>query len=171
MKRLYFLIPDVDIAKRVVDELLLARIPERHIHVVAKDHHMLREHHIPEAGLLQESDVVPAIEKGMAAGGVTGLVAGVVAVTFPPAGLVLGGGAILATTIAGAAFGSVVAPMIGISAPNQRLEQFEEAVEAGELLMILDVPKSDVDKVNELVRTHHPDVDIEGMEPTVPPFP
>ncbi len=171
MRRLYFLIPNADIAKRVVDELLLARIPERHIHVVAKDHHILREHGIPEAGLLQESDVVPAIEKGMAAGGVTGLVAGVVAVTFPPAGLVLGGGAILATTIAGAAFGSVVAPMIGISAPNKRLKQFEKAVEAGELLMILDVPKSDVDKVNELVRTHHPDVHIEGTDPRVPPFP
>jgi hypothetical protein len=69
MRRLYFLIPDVELAKRVVDELLLARVPERRIHIVAKDHRLLQENAVPEAGLLQESDVLPAIEKGLAAGG------------------------------------------------------------------------------------------------------
>lgn len=171
MRRLYFLIPEADTAKRVVDELLLERISEKQIHVVAKDHHLLQEHGIPEAGLLQESDVVPAIERGLAAGGTTGLVAGLVAVTFPPAGLVLGGGAILATTIAGAAFGAVVGPMIGISAPNSQLKQFQEAVEAGQLLLIVDVPKDKVDRICELVKSHHERVDIKGTEPTVPMFP
>ena len=37
MRRLYFLLPDLDVAHKVVDELLLARIEERHIHVIAKD--------------------------------------------------------------------------------------------------------------------------------------
>ena len=31
MKRIYFLVPTVEIAKTIVDELLLARIEERHI--------------------------------------------------------------------------------------------------------------------------------------------
>jgi len=171
MRRLYFLIPDVELAKRVVDELLLARVPERRIHIVAKDHRLLQENAVPEAGLLQESDVLPAIEKGLAAGGAAGLLAGLVAVTLPPAGLVLGGGAILGTTMAGAAFGSLVAPMIGISARSSRLKAFEAALEAGELLMIVDVPKNDVARVRELVEAHHPEVDIGGTEPTVPPFP
>ena len=37
MRRLYFLLPDVATARTVVDELLLARIEERHIHVIAKE--------------------------------------------------------------------------------------------------------------------------------------
>jgi hypothetical protein len=35
---------------------------------------------------------VPALQRGVAAGGLAGLLAGALAVTFPPAGLVLGGG-------------------------------------------------------------------------------
>jgi hypothetical protein len=61
--------------------------------------------------------------------------------------------------------------MIGISARSSRLKAFEAALEAGELLMIVDVPKNDVARVRELVEAHHPEVDIGGTEPTVPPFP
>ncbi len=171
MKRLYFLIPDIEHTKRCVDELLLARIPEQQIHVVAKDHKKLQENEIPEAGLLQESDVVPAIARGIAVGGATGLLAGLAAVTFPPAGLVFGGGAIAATTLAGSSFGAFVAPMIGVSAPNSQLKKFEDAIASGELLMLIDVPEKDVDKISELVRSHHPDVEIKGTAPEVPMFP
>jgi len=94
-----------------------------------------------------------------------------VAVTFPPAGLVLGGAAVLGTTVAGAAFGTLVAPMIGISARSSRLKAFEAALDAGELLMIVDVQKNDVARVSELVQAHHPDVAIGGTESKVPPFP
>ncbi len=37
MRRLYFLLPNLDVTHKVVDELLLARIEERHIHVIAKE--------------------------------------------------------------------------------------------------------------------------------------
>jgi hypothetical protein len=47
MRRLYFLVPEVETAKTIVDELLLARIEERHIHIVAKDHHALEQAHLP----------------------------------------------------------------------------------------------------------------------------
>ncbi len=171
MRRLYFLVPDAEKAARIVEELLLRRVPERRIHVVAKDHHLLKTHRIPEAGLLQESDLVPSIERGVAAGGTAGLVAGLLAVTFPPAGLVLGGGAVLGGAVAGAAFGAVVGPMIGISVPNSQLKSFEEAIEGGQLLLIVDVAKQDVGPVTELVKSHHDDVDIKGVEPTVPRFP
>lgn len=171
MRRLYFLIPTIDSAQKIVDELLLARIEERHIHIVAKDHHALEVAHLPEAGLLQESDFVPALERGLTMGGATGLVAGIVAVTFPPAGLVLGGGAILATSLLGAGLGAWVASMIGVSIPNTQLDRFHEAVEQGQLLMLIDVPKARVDEITDLVKSHHPEASVEGTEPTIPAFP
>ena len=100
MRRLYFLLPTVDSAKTIVDELLLARIEERHIHIVASDHHALSEAHLPEASLLQESDFVPAVERGIAIGGATGVVAGIAAITL--GGVALAGGAILGIGLAGA---------------------------------------------------------------------
>ena len=86
MRRLYFLLPGVDSAKTIVDELLLARIEERHIHIAAKDHHALTDANLPEANLLQESDFVPAVERGLALGGATGVVAGIAAVAIPAVG-------------------------------------------------------------------------------------
>ena len=171
MRRLYFLIPDVECAKKLVDELLLARVEERHIHIVAKDHTELEKAHLPEAGLFEESDFVPALERGLAAGGATGLLAGIAAVTFPPAGLILGGGAILATSLLGAGLGAWVSSMIGSSVPNRQLDRFHDAIEQGQLLMLIDVPKTRVDEIAELVRSHYPQAHVEGTEPTIPAFP
>ena len=35
MKRIYFLVPNIEITRKVVNDLLLARIDERHLHVLA----------------------------------------------------------------------------------------------------------------------------------------
>lgn len=169
MRRLYFLVPDLDSAKKIVDELLLARVEERHIHVIAKEGTPLEN--LPEASFLQKTDFVPALERGLAVGGATGVLAGLVAMTFPPAGLVLGGGALLSVALAGAGFGAWLSSMIGASVPNSRLKQFEDAIEQGEILFLVDVPKSRVEEIDEMVKRHHPEAEIEGTEPTIPPSP
>jgi hypothetical protein len=169
MRRLYFLLPNIEVTRSIVDELLLARIEERHIHVIAKEGTPMED--IPEASLLQKSDFIPALEKGVLGGAYTGILAGLVAAAIPASGLVLGGGILAAMTAAGATVGGLMSSMVGISIPSGRLEKFEDAVKAGEILMLVDVPRQRVDKIEELVKTHHPSVDIEGTEPMVPPFP
>ncbi len=169
MRRLYFLLPTLESASKVTDELLLARIDERHIHVIAREGTEMGT--LPEASLLQKSDVIPAVERGLVVGGVTGALAGVAAVTFPPAGIVLGGGAILATMLAGSGIGAWLSSMIGVDVKNSRITQFEQAVERGEFLFLVDVPKKRVEEIEEMVKSHHPDADIEGTEPHIPAFP
>ena len=171
MRRLYFLIPTVDSAKTIVDELLLARVEQRHMHIAAADHHALMEANLPEANLLQESDFVPAVERGLAIGGATGILAGIAAVALPGVGLALGGGAILGIGLAGAGVGAWLSSMIGISAPSSRLTEFEEAIKNGSLLMMVDVPKPRVDEITDLIKRHHPEAEIEGTEPVIPAFP
>ena len=171
MRRLYFLIPTIDSAKDIVDELLLARIEQRHIHIAAADHHALIEANLPEANLLQESDFVPAVERGLAIGGATGVLAGIAAVALPGVGLALGGGAVLGIGLAGAGLGAWASGMIGISAPSSRLSDFETAIKDGSLLMMVDVPKKQVEEVTEMVKKHHPEANIEGTEPVIPAFP
>jgi hypothetical protein len=61
--------------------------------------------------------------------------------------------------------------MIGISAPNSRLKDFEDAIAKGELLMMVDVPKARVDEITKLVQLHHPEAEVEGTEPVIPAFP
>jgi hypothetical protein len=64
MRRLYFLLPSLSMTNQVVDELLLKRIDDHHIHVVAKEGIPLGD--LPEANLLQKSDFIPAVERGLA---------------------------------------------------------------------------------------------------------
>ena len=169
MRRLYFLLPDVEVAHKLVDELLLARIDERHMHAIAKEGIPMKD--IREASPLQKSDFIPALEKGLVGGAYMGLLAGLVAAAFPPTGLVIGGGAVLAITAAGATVGGLMSSMVGIGLPSGRLEKFEDAIQAGEILMLVDVPRQRADEIEELVKKHHPEADIEGAEPMVPPFP
>jgi len=169
MRRLYFMLPDLDTANTVVDELLLKRVDEHHIHVVAKEGTPMGD--LPEANLLQKSDFIPAMERGLAVGGITGVLAGIAAVTFPPAGLVLGGGAILGTSLAGAGIGAWISGMIGMDVPNTKIEKFEGAIEKGEVLMMIDIPKTRVEEIEALIQQHHPDADMGGTEPHIPAFP
>ena len=169
MRRLYFMVPDIDTANTVVDELLLKRVDDHHIHVVAKEGTPMGD--LPEANLLQKSDFIPAMERGLAVGGITGVLAGIAAVTFPPAGLILGGGAILGTSLAGAGIGAWISGMIGMDVPNTQIEKFESAIEKGEVLMMIDIPKTRVEEIEALIQQHHPDADMGGTEPHIPAFP
>ena len=169
MRRLYFLVPDPAIAKAIVDDLLRARITWHHIHVLAN--HSVALEALPEASLLQRSDVVHALERGVALGGATGAFLGLVALAFPPAGLTIAGGAVVAMTLAGAGFGAWTAAMIGVDEPNARLTRFRDAIRDGQLLLMADVPASREQEIEQLVAQHFPQADLRGAEPTTPIFP
>lgn len=169
MRRIYFLVPDIDVTKRIVDDLLMAKVEERHIHVIAKRGTPLEE--LPEANLLQKSDFIPAVEQGVALGGATGLLAGLVAIALPPASTVIAGGVLLATTLAGAGVGSWLGGMVGMSVGNRRTKEFEDAIEAGHFLVLVDVPSDRVNEIEERVKQHLPEVEVESTEPRVSAFP
>ncbi|QSA96367.1 DUF1269 domain-containing protein [Methylococcus sp. EFPC2] len=162
MRRIYFLAPNVELTRKIVDDLLLARVEERHIHVVGKQDLPLDD--LPEASFLEKTDFVPALEQGIALGGGAGLLAGLVALVLPT-GLILGGGAVFAITLAGAGLGGLMSSMIGISVGNRRIEQFQKAVESGELLVMVDVPRDRVDEIEEIIKKHHPEAECEGVDP------
>jgi len=76
MKRIYFLIPNIEMTRNIVNELLLERVDERHIHILAKRGTDMGN--LPEASYLQKSDLIPALEQGVSVGGFTGLMSGLV---------------------------------------------------------------------------------------------
>lgn len=168
-RRMYFLLPDVKRAKSVFKELLLARVDERHIHVVAKEGTPIGD--LPEATVLQKSDAVHGAGLGLLVGGITGALAGALVMLFPPAGLAMGLGVVLAMALLGAVMGVWVSGMIGASTPSTHLEAFDDEVRRGKVLLIVDVPRDRVDEVSRMIRKHHPEADIRGVDPTIPSFP
>lgn len=168
-RRLYFLLPDIGLVRKVVDELLLARIDEGHIHVLAKDGTPMEG--LPEANILQKSDLIHGMEMGFSIGGLTGFVSALIALGFTEGGLPLGVGGILTMTLGGALMGVWASGMIASDVPNTRLKAFEAAIRSGDILVMVDAPKKRVDEISNMVKGHHPEAEMKGIEPTMPAFP
>jgi hypothetical protein len=169
-RRIYWLLPDLASARRTMDDLLLARISEPHIHFVAREGTDMSGLHA--ANVLQSSDVIRAAQAGLVIGGAVGAVLGVlVALFFPIFGTAPEWGMVAVLSIIGAGFGAWASSMIGVSTPNNRLKRFESAIEQGQILLMVDVPHSRVEEIEARLQALHPEAHLEGVEPNIPAFP
>lgn len=145
-RRIYWLLPDLASATNTLDRLLLARIGERNVRFVGHAGVDLAD--LPAAGVLRTSDVVRSAQAGTTLGAVTAAGAGLVAAghglvdgSSPPWAVV----GLLAT--AGALFGAWIAAVVGLGAPSRGLKCFQPALADGQILMMVDVPRSRVEAV------------------------
>ena len=168
MKRLCFIAPDVEHARAAVEALKGDGIGERDIYVLAKSDTPLEG--LPDSGP-EGDDFLPAFERGVVMGGATGLFLGVAALVFRATSLIAGGGAVLLVGLAGASLGGLLTGIAGASYPSSRLQVFEREIEAGKILIMVDVPKERVEHVNRLIGQVAPDVSVRGLEPRAPLIP
>jgi Protein of unknown function (DUF1269) len=169
-RRIYWLLPDLESARRTMDDLLLARIDERHIHFVAREDADMSGLHA--ANVLQTSDVIRAAEAGLVIGGAAGAVLGaIIAVAYPVFGDKAHWGVIAVLALVGAPFGAWASSMIGVSTPSKRLQRFETQIEQGQVLLMVDVPRGRVEEIEARLKSLHPEVHLEGVEPNIPAFP
>jgi len=172
-KRIYWLLPDHANARRAMNELLLARIGESHIHFMASDEASMDGLHA--ASILQSSDLIGAAQIGSMLGAGIGAATGVLAAYQLDAIIAQFIGTPAAVVVALAAGGAVLgawfASMIGSSAPSRRLRRFEAAMARGEYLLMVDVPNTRIEEIEALLERRHPAGHFEGLEPNVPAFP
>jgi hypothetical protein len=169
-RRIYWLLPDVESARRTMDDLLLAHIEYGQMHFVAREGTDMRGLHA--ANVLQTSDVVRAAEMGLIIGAGVGALAGAVAaVHYPITGYEPQWGMAAALAVAGGLFGTWASSMIGVSTPSKRLKRFEAQIEEGQILLMVDVPMWREEAVEERLRRLHPEAHLEGNEPDIPAFP
>ena len=167
-KRLYFMLADCPSARRMLDEMLLLRIEERHMHFLAKRGTL--PHDMPEASVLQKTDIVHGAQMGLAIGGVAGTLGGVLVVLHPPGGVSLQLVTILITALLGGLFGAWVSSMVGTQVPNSKLKAFHADIARGKVLMMVDVPFGKTQAIREQIAQRHPEAEFGGMEPIVMAF-
>lgn len=168
-RRLYFILPGVQTAEQIENELLMARIPESDIHFLARRGTDMGD--LNEATVVQKTDLLHGMWVGLAAGGATGTLVGAAAYAFLDLASGLGLGAIPLFAMLGAAFGVWASGMVGASIPSARLKSFHGSLEAGNVLLMVDVPKGQMEPVRALIHRHHPEAEDHGPEPTMPVFP
>jgi len=168
-RRLYFLLPDVKSARIAHNELLLAKIDERHQHVIARDGTELED--LPEADLRQKSDIIHGVQIGIVIGGLTGMILSAIAVSMEMIVQGIEVWSIASLTMGGAFLGAFASSMIAINVSNTHLKQFRHDIKAGKILYMVDVRYKRIDEILDLVRGKHPEADIRGFDPQIPAFP
>lgn len=169
-RRLYFLLPDVLSAQRLVDDLLLQRIDARRIHVLGRRGMDLSD--LPEASVLQKTDVIHGAQIGMMLGAALGALCGFLSLLiYPRDQLPLSLAAILIGSLFGGLFGLWAASLAGAAVPNSRLKRFHAWIDGGMILIMVDVPLRDAQRIADLVTRWHPEAVPGGVEPTIPAFP
>ena len=168
-RRLYYLLPDVESARKVMDDLLLARIEERHIHFIAR--HGTPMDGLHEANILQTTDVVHGAQQGALVGAALGCALGLFLVYYVIPDVYWHVPTVVLASIAGAAFGMWTASLAGAAVPNSRHKGFAADIAGGKLLLIVDVPEHKVQEAHELLARIHPEAVDRGVEVNVPVFP
>jgi len=153
----------------VLNDLLLARIEQRYIHFMTSGQELPPD--LPQANLLQKTDVVHGAESGMLVGGALGIALGIIIVLYPFDGLTSQAAIVLIAAVAGVLFGGWSAAMMGVALPNTRLKMFYSDIDHGKILLIVDVPARRIREIEELFSRRHPETRFGGEEPNIPAFP
>ena len=167
--RMYVTLPDLASARRLANDLLLARVEDRYMHFLARRGTDLGELH--EASYLHKTDAVHGAFTGLVLGAIVGICVGTALLWFPPPRLSVELVAVLIAAIVGAVLGMWVAGMIGLQVPNSRLRDFEQEIAEGKILLMLDVPSGRYQEIRDVIARTHPEAVDRGNEATVPAFP
>lgn len=165
MRRIYFLAPDVETTQKIVHELRAEGLEQRYIHIVAK--HDIPLGDLPKASLFEKTDFFPALKRGEALGATTGVLAGLLALRF--AGFAIAGGPVLGVLAYGATIGVMISGLAGLQVGHAKVKSYTDAVERGECLIMIDIPKERIDDICQSISKHYPNAEFEGAESLLPP--
>lgn len=153
MKRLVYAFDSALDARRAVDLLLRNGVTEDHLAVLAREDIQLGEiDRFREASL----DVEPAMVRGIATGGVIGLVVGSLALLFPVFGFAVSLTDVLWVMLGVGLIGAWTSALIGASIPNKVQRTFDREIAEGDVLLRADVPKENVDRISALLADAFP---------------
>lgn len=151
MRRIYFIIPDVPICHRIISELGIIGIPRSNIHALDNNRNDLTG--LPIASKAQQKDRVWFLERFFWNGNLViflialiGLALSTLNSSIPLA---------IATVVV-----MLVTFFLGnwfaTSVPHAHLNEVQPALKHGEIVLMVDVPKTRISEIEQLVSHHNP---------------
>jgi hypothetical protein len=134
-----YLTDRLETAEAMVGGLKDLNIGDEAYRIVSKDTDGVRRHHLHDAGVLEQTDLLHSGERGALIGGALGLAFALSMVFVQPFGVPLSFGAFLATLALFGFFGAWTGGMVGVSHDNYKLAPFHAAIEEGKYLMTIGV--------------------------------
>ncbi|HLQ85290.1 MAG TPA: hypothetical protein VK110_03985 [Salinisphaeraceae bacterium] len=157
--RLYCLVPNLDAARAVRRTLGQADGAARTLRVVARRETLVPD--LPLAGLRERSAIVEAARRGLIMGSIGGLISGLVAAYELPVSFLIRCALVPFGILAGSAFGAFASAMMGIEEPHSTIRPYQEAIEAGQVLILLDVSDAQTRQIKDMIRQNHADTIVD----------
>lgn len=132
--RSVFSAPDLASAHAAMEAALQAGIPDDDIALIARED--IEHDSIPDHLMTGCTDFYPAALRGVACGGGTGVVLGLVAAAIPPLGVTLTGAGAMA--LAAAAIGGWTGALVGSEVPDVVHRRFKSEIASGHILVVID---------------------------------
>jgi hypothetical protein len=171
MKRLYYLVDDLETTEQVSNALHTAGVTDWNFHAVSRDEAGLYQHHIHSAATYQQLDFIYTGERWAMAGAGIGLLVGIICEAVQPLPVHVDWLTVALFTLVCAGFGAWLGGMVGFSRENYKLAPFHEQIEAGKTLVFVDAPKAQIGTLQSLLRNRFPKVEYLGMDsPFINPF-
>jgi LytS/YehU family sensor histidine kinase len=157
-KKLFCILPNTEGCKFLISQLKNIGVSETDIRVVNNQDSSLEDLH--KATQLQKTELAHGIKLGVSVGCLAGLLGGILAVIFPPSGVIPDEAAILLiiTTLTGGFFGGFVSALIAAALSSHTLEDCHNAIVNGNTLLVLNVPIHHFNDRIALIKTLYPEV-------------
>lgn len=140
--------PDVATAQHALQAARDAGVANEDLSLIARSDIELEA--IPDERKEAKTDFLPAAARGAAGGGAAGLLAGLVAIAIPPIGITLAGVGVM--TLAGALVGTWSSALVGATVPDPVRRRFEDEIQAGRILVIVDAEQPALDQADGALR-------------------
>lgn len=151
MKRLYYVIENINDAEKVSETLHQAGISDWNFHVLCQqaEDAELEVHHIHGASLLHQLDILHSGEQGLLIGVAGGVLLATLmyhlSVDFSWLNWVL-------VAIACSMFGAWSGGLIGATKPNYQLKHFDKFIKQGKFVALIDTAKQQERRIKSILR-------------------
>ena len=166
MKRLYYLTHSVDEADCLISDLRRAGVGEWRIHGLSTDDAGLYHHHIHPAHFFQRYDLVHLGERGALIGFTLSVIWSLGVHTMQLIPDSFGLPEAIFTTLLFTLFGAWSGGLAGISRLNYRIARFQDDIDSGACLVLVDVPRRKVAKIRRSIQCRHPGAILAGHSST-----
>jgi len=156
-KKFYYVLPNTECCKVLVNSLKKTGLGDKDIRLVTRENTELTN--LPKVIDLRETELTYGLWLGLSIGCIAGFLGGILAMMFPPNGVMLTMyvALLLVTTVTGTFFGGFVSAIIAMDIPNHTLEKIQYAIAEGKVLLMLNIPLCRFDNRIAKIMNYHPE--------------
>ncbi|MDP8984431.1 MAG: hypothetical protein M3N97_05215 [Pseudomonadota bacterium] len=165
MKCIYFLTPTLASTDQVSADLHSVGVKDFYLHVICRDQHGLKQHHIHSSNYFETLDIIRDGFIGAALGFVLGLVGVGLLIYLEPFGTYEISPLVYAVLVGAATlFGAWEGGLVGIDSENRKLAKFHDDLMAGRYLILVYVRKHREAAVRKMMQEKHPDAQLVAID-------